>query len=103
MTDPTQTIPASEVERIEREADNAYCESTSQNQDEFEMGYIAGAKSEYLRREREREELVDALRNLADLQNGPPLEQHKAEWTDAMNNAYSVLKKYERSEPPIEP
>ena len=37
-------------------------------------------------------ELADALRELVDLQNGPPLHKHKDRWETAMENAYKLLK-----------
>ena len=36
-------------------------------------------------------ELTDALRELVDLHNGPPL--HKDRWETAMQNAFELLKK----------
>jgi len=36
-----------------------------------------------------------ALRDLADAQNGPPLERYAAEWTASMEASYSALRAYE--------
>ena len=36
-----------------------------------------------------------ALRDLADAQNGPPLERHAAEWTATMKSSYAALWAYE--------
>jgi hypothetical protein len=41
-------------------------------------------------------ELVDALRELRDRQNGPPLIRDAAAWEAAMAKADAVLAKYER-------
>lgn len=40
-------------------------------------------------------ELLEALRDLADEQNGPPLERHKESWQSAVNRAYELLKTHE--------
>lgn len=42
-------------------------------------------------------QLVDALRTLADLQNGPPLVKYEAEWNEAMKKTYALLAKIETS------
>lgn len=36
-----------------------------------------------------------ALRDLADAQNGPPLERYAAEWTATMKSSYAALRAYE--------
>lgn len=41
-------------------------------------------------------ELADALRELADIQNGPPLIRKKERWGRAMDAAYRVLAKAEK-------
>jgi len=38
---------------------------------------------------------IRLLRDLADLQNGSPLEQYKAEWEKTMNEVYTFLKEHE--------
>jgi hypothetical protein len=38
---------------------------------------------------------VSALRDLADAQNGPPLERYVAEWTATMKSSYAALWAYE--------
>ena len=38
---------------------------------------------------------IRLLRDLADLQNGSPLEQYKAEWEETMNEVYTFLKEHE--------
>ena len=37
----------------------------------------------------------ELLRDLADLQNGPPLEQHRKEWEETMELVYAALNKWE--------
>jgi hypothetical protein len=39
------------------------------------------------------EQLKGALQELVDIQNGPPLEQHKNEWREIMDKCYSILSK----------
>jgi hypothetical protein len=39
------------------------------------------------------EQLKGALQELVDIQNGPPLEQHKNEWQEVMDKCYSILSK----------
>ena len=46
--------------------------------------------------EADKVELVDALRELCDRQNGPPLVRDAAAWEAAMARAYAVLAKHER-------
>lgn len=43
--------------------------------------------------QQELKEAREALQELVDLQNGAPLEQHKAEWEQTMEKCYSVLNK----------
>ena len=38
---------------------------------------------------------AEALRDLADAQNGPPLERYAAEWTATMKSSYAALWAYE--------
>lgn len=38
---------------------------------------------------------VGLLRDLADLQNGPPLERHKDEWEKTMERVYAFLNRWE--------
>ena len=39
------------------------------------------------------EQLKGALQELVDIQNGPPLEQHKKEWQEIIEKCYSILSK----------
>lgn len=39
------------------------------------------------------EQLKGLLQELVDIQNGPPLEQHKNEWQEVMDKCYSILSK----------
>ena len=39
------------------------------------------------------EQLKGLLQELVDIQNGPPLEQHKNEWREIMDKCYSILSK----------
>ena len=43
--------------------------------------------------------LVDALENLRDEQNGPPLERHKKHWQAAYDNANKVLAEFNSKHP----
>lgn len=45
----------------------------------------------------EKEELIDALRDLYDEQNDAPIERHRARWETAMEKAGRTLKKYENA------
>lgn len=38
-------------------------------------------------------EALQLLRDLADLQNGPPLEQHRKQWEETMEQVYAFLNK----------
>jgi hypothetical protein len=40
-------------------------------------------------------ESIKLLRDLADLQNGAPLERHRKEWEETMNQVYNFLNKWE--------
>jgi hypothetical protein len=40
-------------------------------------------------------ESIKQLRDLADLQNGAPLEQHRKEWEETMEQVYDFLNKWE--------
>ena len=40
-------------------------------------------------------ESIKLLRDLADLQNGAPLEQHREEWEQTMEQVYAFLNKHE--------
>ena len=40
-------------------------------------------------------EAFELLRDLADLQNGPPLERHRKEWEETMELVYAALNKWE--------
>lgn len=40
-------------------------------------------------------EALRLLRDLADAQNGPPLEKDRAEWQETMNAVYAFLKQHE--------
>jgi hypothetical protein len=40
-------------------------------------------------------ESIKLLRDLADLQNGAPLEQHKKEWEETMQQVYDFLNRWE--------
>jgi len=40
-------------------------------------------------------ESVKLLRDLADLQNGAPLEQHRQEWEETMKQVYNFLNRWE--------
>jgi hypothetical protein len=40
------------------------------------------------------QESIKLLRDLADLQNGAPLEQHRNEWEDTMQQIYDFLEKW---------
>jgi hypothetical protein len=42
------------------------------------------------------EQAIKLLRDLADLQNGAPLEQHKVEWEETMREVYDFLNRYEK-------
>lgn len=39
---------------------------------------------------------IKLLRDLADLQNGAPLERHRKEWEQTMDEVYSFLEKWEK-------
>jgi hypothetical protein len=39
---------------------------------------------------------IKLLRDLADLQNGPPLVQHEKEWRETMDEVYEFLKENEK-------
>jgi hypothetical protein len=41
------------------------------------------------------EESIKLLRDLADLQNGAPLEQHRQEWEETMEQVYEFLNRWE--------
>jgi hypothetical protein len=41
------------------------------------------------------EKALTLLRDLADLQNGPPLERHRAEWEQTMQQVYDYLNTHE--------
>ena len=41
----------------------------------------------------QRDALADVLRELVDLQNGPPLIKREAEWAAAMDNAHDELRR----------
>lgn len=43
------------------------------------------------------EESLKLLRDLADLQNGAPLEQHRKEWEETIEQVYIFLNKHEKS------
>lgn len=40
-------------------------------------------------------ESIKLLRDLADLQNGAPLEQHRQEWEETMDQVYDFLNRWE--------
>ena len=40
-------------------------------------------------------ESIKLLRDLADLQNGAPLEQHRKEWEETMKQVYDFLNRWE--------
>jgi hypothetical protein len=40
---------------------------------------------------------LEILRELADIQNGPPLERYRPEWEDIMQNTYEFLTENEES------
>lgn len=40
-------------------------------------------------------EALKLLKDLADLQNGPPLEQHRKQWEETMERVYAFLNKHE--------
>jgi len=40
-------------------------------------------------------ESIKLLRDLADLQNGAPLEQHQQEWEETMEQVYDFLNRWE--------
>jgi hypothetical protein len=40
-------------------------------------------------------ESIKLLRDLADLQNGAPLEQHRKEWEETMEQVYDFLNRWE--------
>lgn len=84
MSDPTQTIPASEVDRIKRTAEETVDPM-------FQLAWIAGAKSEYLRREREVQELKDRL--IDDLTREQVIDF--VEWRD--NNAWELDAREQRT------
>ena len=42
-------------------------------------------------------ESLKLLRDLADLQNGAPLEQHRKEWEKTIEQVYIFLNKHEKS------
>ena len=42
------------------------------------------------------DEAIDLLRQLADLQNGPPLETYREEWAETMSAVYEFIKKHEQ-------
>lgn len=42
---------------------------------------------------------LDLLRDLADLQNGPPLETYSTEWESTMQQVYDFLKRHEEKQP----
>ena len=39
--------------------------------------------------------VIKILRDLADLQNGAPLEQHRKEWEETMDQVYDFLNRWE--------
>src|SRR5882724_2568648 len=42
------------------------------------------------------EKCLKLLRDLADLQNGPPLEQYRKDWLNTMQEVYAILNYFER-------
>jgi hypothetical protein len=49
------------------------------------------------------DQAIKLLRDLADIQNGAPLEQHRAEWEQTMDEVYTFLNEHEpRNTPPNE-
>ena len=46
-------------------------------------------------KEQEFKRALALLRDLADLQNGPPLETHRKEWEETMELVYNFLATYE--------
>lgn len=43
------------------------------------------------------EQALSLLRDLADLQNGPPLEQHRGEWKQVMEDVWAFLERAEKT------
>lgn len=56
-----------------------------------DLSQKAAAAVEKIKRSDELEEAIRLLNDLADLQNGPPLEQHRKEWEDTMDEIYAFL------------
>jgi hypothetical protein len=47
-------------------------------------------------------ELKEALNDLVDIQNGPPLETHKDQWNEIMERCYKLLSESSKEDKPLE-
>ncbi len=54
----------------------------------FRLGAVSGSLTPF-------GESIKLLRDLADLQNGAPLEQHRQEWEETMDQVYDFLNRWE--------
>jgi len=63
------------------------------------INYCLDWRKEWLNRELSKAdpfgESIKLLRDLADLQNGAPLEQHRKEWEETMEQVYDFLNRWE--------
>lgn len=59
---------------------------------------IETAIKKRMENETELKEALRLLRDLADIQNGAPLEQHRKEWEETMEEVYAFLNKHEQTE-----
>jgi hypothetical protein len=63
---------------------------------EMERGItIVKQNGEVISAETKFDQAIKLLRDLADLQNGAPLEQHRAEWKQTMDEVYTFLNEHE--------
>jgi hypothetical protein len=63
---------------------------------EMERGItITKQNGEVISAETKFDQAIKLLRDLADLQNGAPLEQHRAEWEQTMDEVYTFLNEHE--------
>jgi hypothetical protein len=77
---------------------NAYTEVIKNNSElgilaTDSLSKVAELEKENRSLQSEVEQLKGALQELVDIQNGPPLEQHKNEWREIMDKCYSILSK----------
>lgn len=60
------------------------------------VGFIHGIRAMERLRNEQLTESMRLLRELAEIQNGPPLEQVKTEWTELMNQVWNFLDENEQ-------